>query len=102
MAALGLLMHFAVAFAWSAVYLFLVLRSAWVRRLLEGPQGRVMVAAVYGPLVWIVMSLAVIPGLLHRSPTITYRWWIQLIGHFPFVGVPIVFGGGRGPAAAEA
>jgi hypothetical protein len=28
--------------------------------------------------------------LLHRPPAIGIRWWIQLIGHFPFVGIPIV------------
>jgi len=36
------------------------------------------------------MSCAVIPLLLHRPPTITARWWVQLLGHFPFVGLPIV------------
>lgn len=37
-----------------------------------------------------VMSLIVIPLLVHRPPTITVRWWIQLLGHIPFVGLPIV------------
>jgi hypothetical protein len=37
-----------------------------------------------------VMSLAVIPILVHRPPAITYRWWIQWFGHIPFVGIPIV------------
>jgi hypothetical protein len=36
------------------------------------------------------MSLAVIPLLLHRPPAITVRWWIQFVGHAPFVGLPIV------------
>jgi hypothetical protein len=89
-ALLGLLMHFGVAFGWSAVFLFLVMRSGWVRRLLASPYGVAKVAAMYGPSIWLVMSLVVIPILLHRPPTITIRWWIQLIGHFPFVGFPIV------------
>lgn len=38
----------------------------------------------------------VIPLLVHRFPTITIRWFIQLAGHFPFVGVPIVASIGSG------
>jgi hypothetical protein len=37
-AALGLLIHFCVAFGWSAVFLFLV-RSAWIRRILASRYG---------------------------------------------------------------
>jgi hypothetical protein len=89
-AAIGVLMHFGIAFAWSALFLFLVLRWTWVRRLLDSPHGVAKVAALFGPLVWIVMSLVVIPALAQRPPTIGMRWWVQLIGHFPFVGLPIV------------
>jgi hypothetical protein len=89
-AAIGVLMHFGVAFGWSAVFLLIATRSAWMRRVLAGPYGVVRVAAVYGPFIWLVMSLAVIPLLVHRPPAITIRWWVQLIGHFPFVGLPIV------------
>jgi uncharacterized membrane protein YagU involved in acid resistance len=52
--------------------------------------GIFKVAAVYGPFIWMFMSLVVIPLLLHRPPTFNIRWWVQLIGHFPFVGLPIV------------
>lgn len=97
-ALIGVLMHFGVAFGWSAVFLFLAQRSAWSRRVLASRYGIVKTAAVYGPLIWMVMSLAVIPLLLHRPPTINYRWWVQLIGHFPFVGLPIVASIGRGLA----
>jgi hypothetical protein len=93
---LGVLMHFGVAFAWSAVFLFLILGLPWVRALLASPYGVVKVAALYGPLIWMVMSLAVIPILVHRPPTITYRWWIQWFGHIPFVGIPIVASSVRG------
>ena len=90
MAALGLLMHFGVAFLWSAVFLLLVTRSGWIRSVLASPQGTIKVASLYGPFVWMVMSLAVIPLLAHRPPTINFRWWVQLVGHAPFVGLPIV------------
>jgi hypothetical protein len=89
-AAIGVLLHCCVAFGWSAVFLFLVMRLAWVRRLLAAPFGVLKVAAWYGPTIWLVMSLAVIPLGLHRPPSLSVRWLIQLIGHFPFVGIPIV------------
>src|SRR5688572_9074020 len=38
-ALLGLLMHFGVAFAWSGVFLLLVMHSPSVRRLLAAPHG---------------------------------------------------------------
>jgi hypothetical protein len=88
-AALGVLMHFGVAFGWSAVFLFAVTRSSRIRRLLSSPYGVVKVASFYGPMIWMIMSLLVIPALTHRPPSITPRWWVQLIGHFPFVGIPI-------------
>jgi len=89
-ALIGVLMHFGVAFGWSAVFLFLVMRWGWIRRLLASPNGVLKVASLYGPFIWLVMSLAVIPILMHRPPAISFRWWVQLIGHFPFVGLPIV------------
>jgi len=89
-ALVGVLMHFGVAFGWSAVFLLVVLRSERIRHAIRSKGGVVKVALLYGPSIWLVMSLIVIPVLLHRPPTITIRWWIQLIGHFPFVGLPIV------------
>jgi len=94
-AALGVLMHFGVAFGWSAVFLVLLDRSPWIRGLLRSPHGALKVASVYGPFIWMVMSLAVIPLLLHRPPAITGRWWVQLIGHIPFVGWPIAWAAGK-------
>jgi hypothetical protein len=88
-AVIGLLMHFGVAFGWSAVFLFLAARSAWIRRLLTSRYGAIKTASLYGPLVWMVMSFAVIPLLTGRPPAINYRWWIQFFGHIPFVALPI-------------
>jgi uncharacterized membrane protein YagU involved in acid resistance len=96
-AAVGVLMHFGVALGWSAVFLLLVLSSSWIRGVLASPYGVITVAAIYGPLIWIVMSLAVLPMLTHRPPTINIRWWVQLVGHAPFVGLPIVAALGRLP-----
>ncbi|CAN5803476.1 hypothetical protein BH18ACI5_BH18ACI5_05680 [soil metagenome] len=92
----GVAMHVAVAFWWSAVFLVIVMRWSWIRRALQSPGGRPSLASVYGPSIWLVMSLAVIPLLVHRPPSITVRWWIQLLGHIPFVGLPIVISIARG------
>jgi hypothetical protein len=94
--AIGVIMHFGVAFGWSVVFLFIVKRVKWIHRLLNSPYGVVKVASLYGPFIWMVMSLAVIPILLHRPPVINIRWLVQLIGHIPFVGIPIVWSIGRG------
>lgn len=95
-AGIGILMHIGVALGWSTVFLLLASRSGWIRGVLASPGGVYRVAAVYGPCIWLVMSLLVIPQLLHRPPSITIRWWVQLIGHFPFVGLPIVASIARG------
>jgi hypothetical protein len=87
---IGVAMHLAVAFAWSTVFLLLFERWARVRRLAAAPYGVLRVAALYGPFVYLVMSLVVIPLLLRRPPSFALGWWVQLIGHIPFVGVPIV------------
>ena len=89
-AAIGLLMHFGVAFAWSALFLLLVLSSPWIRGVVATPAGVIAVAAVYGPVIWMVMSLVLIPLFTHRPPTINFRWWVQFVGHVPFVALPIV------------
>jgi hypothetical protein len=90
--ALGLACHVVVALWWTGVFQLGVMRLGFVKRAMQSPWGMAMVAAVYGPLVWATMSLAVIPVMLWRPPTITLRWLYQLIGHFPFVGLPIVWG----------
>jgi hypothetical protein len=94
--AIGVLMHFGVAFGWSVVFLLIVKRARRIRGLLNSPYGVVKVASLYGPFIWMVMSLAVIPILLHRPPVINIRWLVQLIGHSPFVGIPIVWSIGKG------
>jgi hypothetical protein len=100
-ALVGVLMHAGVAFGWSAVFLFGVMRVPVIRRLLASRYGVIKVASLYGPVIWMVMSLVVIPQLVHRPPSITFRWWVQFFGHIPFVAVPIVaLSAGTGSAEA--
>jgi hypothetical protein len=89
-AVIGLAMHFGVAFVWSAIFVFVVSRWPVVVRTLRSPGGVPKVAAVYGPCIWLIMSLMVIPLLVRRAPAITIRWVVQLVGHAIFVGLPIV------------
>ena len=90
LASAGLLVHFGVAFVWSILFLRAYEYSRGLQRITTSPFGVLKVAAVYGPLIWIVMSLAVIPTMTGRPPAITERWWIQFFGHAIFVGLPIV------------
>jgi hypothetical protein len=102
MVAAGIVFHIGVAFAWSAVFVFLLLRSSWLRGVLASPFGVAKVALSYGPLIWIVMSTLVIPPFTGRMPTFTARWWIQLLGHVPVVALPIAAAGRPRPAAGPA
>jgi hypothetical protein len=90
-ALLGLAMHVSVAFTWSAVCLLLVTRLPFISRVLGTPWGVLKVAAIYGPAIWLFMSLVVIPLGTKQPPSITYRWWIQFFGHIPFVATPMVW-----------
>lgn len=95
-ALIGVLLHFCTAFFWSAVFFFLYNRSARLRGIVQSRFGALKVASVYGPFIWLVMSLVVIPLFVHRPPVIRPRWFVQLIGHIFFVGLPIVSMIGRG------
>ena len=88
---IGLALHVCVAFWWSGVFLFGAMRLDVVRRLLRSRLGILKVAALYGPFIWLVMSLVVIPLFTARPPSLTLRWWVQLVGHVPFVALPITW-----------
>jgi hypothetical protein len=90
--ALGLVVHFCVAFFWSAVLLLLVLRWRWLADILESSFGPLKIAVVYGPLIWIVMSVVLIPLRTGNPFVSTLRWWIQAAGHIVFVGLPMAWG----------
>jgi hypothetical protein len=89
--AIGIALHFAVAFVWSAFFVLVVSRLGFVRRLLASPTGVLAVAAVYGPFIWLVMSFVVIQSFTQRPPAINFRWWVQFFAHIPFVALPIVW-----------
>jgi hypothetical protein len=101
--ALGIAAHFGVALAWTSLYLLLQRNVDLIRRISETRRGQFALAAVLGPIIWIVMSRAVIPTMMGRAASaLSVRWAIQLIGHVFFVGVPLVFGVGRAPRGSNA
>jgi hypothetical protein len=93
--ALGIALHVLVALAWSVIFLLALRGTKLVPRMLATRLGALKVAAWYGPLVYVVMSMAVIPLFTHRVPPITINWLTMLLGHIPFVGLPIALIVGR-------
>ncbi len=93
--AVGLCVHVCVAFGWSGFYVLVESQWSALRRTVATPAGLVGVAAIVGPVVWMVMSMVVIPIRTGREPTINGRWFIQLAGHALFVGLPLVWGARR-------
>lgn len=87
----GIAAHLSIAFTWSAIFVSALVLSAGLRRLVASPVGAFVVACVYGPIIWLVMSFGVIQLLTGRTPTLSYRWWVQIFAHIPFVTLPLVF-----------
>ncbi len=88
---IGLGLHVCVAFWWSGVFLFGVMRLEPMKRVLLSRLGILKAALLYGPLIWLAMTLVVIPIFTKRPPSFTFRWWIQLVGHVPFVALPMTW-----------
>jgi len=89
--AVGIALHLAVAFTWSAIFVAAVLAWPALRRMIATPGGALGAAVIYGPLIWLVMSLIVIPLATGRPPRFGVRWWVQICAHVPFVTIPLVF-----------
>lgn len=88
--AIGLVMHFCVAFFWSALFILALRSSPSLRDALESWPRALVVAAIYGMSIWVIMSWVVIPAFLHRPPPMNLKWWVLLFGHIPFVAGPMV------------
>jgi hypothetical protein len=92
---LGIVLHVVVALGWSVIFLLLLRGTKFVPRMLATSFGALKVASWYGPLVYVAMSMAVIPLFTHRVPPLTLDWLTMLLGHIPFVGLPIALIVGR-------
>jgi len=84
-AALGLFLHFFIAFSWATIYYIASRRIAFMT---ESP---VIAGMLYGELVWLVMNCVVIPlSALHHGPRFDMASIITgPIGHMFLVGLPI-------------
>lgn len=87
----GIALHLLVALAWSALFVGAAYMSPALRNAISSPGGALLVALVYGPIIWLVMSLVIIPLAVGHLPKIGFRWWIQIFAHPPFVTIPLVF-----------
>ncbi|HEX2723456.1 MAG TPA: hypothetical protein VHM24_11085 [Gemmatimonadaceae bacterium] len=88
--AVGILMHFTVAMFWSGVFLLALTIWPELRHSVQSWPRAMAIAAVYGVSIWLTMTWIVIPALLHRPPTIGLKYVVQLIGHIPFVAMPMI------------
>ena len=95
MALVGMMMHLCVALFWSGLFLLAIRNSPALRDAIGSWPKAILVATVYGPSIWLIMSLIVIPAMVHRPPTIGAKWWVQLIGHIPFVVGPMILANRR-------
>lgn len=89
--AAGMAVHMAVALTWSLLFVAAAWWSPALLRAIRSRGGALAVAAAYGPAIWLVMSLLVIPLATGRAPRFGSRWWIQVGAHVPFVSLPLVF-----------
>lgn len=89
--AVGIALHLAVAFTWSAIFVAAARMSPALRRTIATPSGAFAIAIAYGPVIWLVMSLIVIPLATGHPPRFGFRWWVQIFAHIPFVTIPLVF-----------
>jgi hypothetical protein len=94
-AAAGLAVHFCVAFFWSGLFILALRASPALRDVLTSWPRAILVASIYGMSIWLIMSLVVIPSIVHRPPAIGPKYWILLIGHIPFVAMPMVLANRR-------
>lgn len=87
----GLVLHVLVAFVWSTIFVVALNSSVRLRRLVARPAGAFLAACLYGPFIWLVMSLVVIHLVTGKMPAFGFRWWVQIFAHIPFVTIPLVF-----------
>jgi hypothetical protein len=87
----GIALHLLVAFTWSALFVGAVYAFPALRRAIASPAGALAVAIIYGPIIWLVMSLVIIPLATGHLPRLGFRWWVQIFAHPPFVTIPMVF-----------
>ena len=102
-AALGTVLHFAIALAWTIAFALAYSRLPRLRRTASSRVGLLVLAALTGVTVWLVMDWVVLRfSKAHYYPLSEGYFWLLLAGHIPFVGFPLVWGISRlCPMAAD-
>ena len=89
-AALGLLLHFTVAFGWATAYALLYRRWSGLRRFTRSTGGALVAGAALGAVVWFAMTLVVLPATHARpTPVRSGAFLTMLAIHMAVVGSPI-------------
>ncbi len=89
-AALGIGIHFGIAYGWTLVYAILCLAAAPLRQLTHSTAGVLVAGAVFGCCVWLVMDLVLIPLTRARAtPPASSLFFVMLAWHAVGVGLPI-------------
>ena len=92
-AALGTVLHFAIALGWAGTFALLYAHAPALRKQVSTRLGFAIVSAVAGSLIWVVMNNVIAPLSRARAePFGTSVFWTVLIGHIVLVGVPLVWG----------
>jgi hypothetical protein len=89
--ALGVLLHFTVAYGWTTIYYVALRNIAALRELVATTSGKAIAGMLLGATVWLVMNFIVIPlfGGKSLSPP-NWQFNTQLVWHMIAVGPPIV------------
>jgi hypothetical protein len=97
-AALGVALHLMVALTWTTIFFVLSRQIPAVSHLIETTAGRVKAGLLFGPVIWLVMDLVVLPLSRARpTPVSSPHFYINLLQHAVMIGVPMALLLGSNP-----
>lgn len=91
-AALGLFLHFCIAFSWAAAFCFASRRITWLTR------HAVVAGLGYGAVIFTVMNFVVLPlsAIPRKSPPhLSVAMATELVAHMVLIGLPIALAARR-------
>jgi uncharacterized membrane protein YagU involved in acid resistance len=101
-AALGLVLHFSVAFAWTIAYYGLLRAFPALARATRSTANALVAGVILGAIVWTTMDTVILPFTrqVPRPPITSTFFLVELIGHMLIVGPPIAVIVRRSPPSA--
>jgi uncharacterized membrane protein YagU involved in acid resistance len=86
-----MLLHVLVAFSWTFVFFLMSRRIPAISRFISTTRGRIAAGLLWGPVIWLVMDLVVLPLSRARpTPVSSPHFYINLVQHAVMIGLPIV------------